>query len=64
MLTLFFLSVLGLHCCLGFSLTAMSGATLVVIQGLLSAVTSVVAEGGLQGLQASGVAVPRLWSTA
>ena len=56
--------MLGLHCCLGFSLIAMSGTTLVVIHGLLIAVTSVVAEGGLQGLQASVVAVPRLWSTA
>ena len=39
-----FLAVLGLHCCAGFSLVAMSKATLVAMRWLLIAVASFVAE--------------------
>ena len=48
------LAVLGLHCCMGFSLVAVSrGNSLVVIHGLLTAVAFLVAEHRLQacGLQ-------------
>ena len=54
--------MLGLCCCLGFFLVAVSqGYTLVVVRGLLIAVASLV-EYGLQGTRASVVATPRLYS--
>ena len=60
--------MLGLHCCTGFSLVAVSrGHFLVVVHGLLTAVASPVVECGLRlqllRLQGSVVVVPRLWST-
>ena len=40
-----FLDVLGLHCCTGFSLVAVSkGYTPVVVHGLLTAMASLVVE--------------------
>ena len=40
-----FLAVLGLHCCVGFSLAVVSGGSSpVVVQGLLIAVTSLIVE--------------------
>ena len=52
-----FLAVLGLHCCMGFSLVAASGGyslagssggySLVAVRGLLNVVASLVAEHGL-----------------
>ena len=39
-----FLAVLGLRCCAGFSLVAVSKATLVAMRGLLIAVASFVVE--------------------
>ena len=49
-----FSSVLGLWFCVGFSVVAASaGYSLVLVHGLLIAVTSLVAEHGLQGTQAS-----------
>ena len=45
---IYFLAVLGLRCCTGFSLVAASGgSSLVVVRGLLIAVASLVAELGL-----------------
>ena len=47
-LFIYFLAVLGLHCCIGFSLVAASrGYSLTVLHRLLTAVTSRVAEHGL-----------------
>ena len=52
------MAVLGLHCFLGFSLVMSSGGYyLVELQGLLIAMTSLGLEHGLQGTQASVVAV-------
>ena len=46
-----FLAVLGLLCCMGFSLLSASrGYCLAVLLGLLIAVDSLVAEHGLQGV--------------
>ena len=57
------LAVLGLCCCVGFSVVVMSrGSSLVVAHRLLIAVVSLVAEHGLQGMQASGVTAPRFQS--
>ena len=44
---LLFLAVLGLRCCAGLSLVAVSGATLVSVLRFLAAVPSLVAEKGL-----------------
>ena len=49
-----FLTMLGLCCCVGFSLAVVIGPTLAVVHGLLIAVTSLV-EHGLSGVQASVV---------
>ena len=38
------MAVLGLHCWAGFPLVAASGATLVTVQGLLTAVAPLVSE--------------------
>ena len=46
------MAVLGLHCCMGFSL--------VVVFELLTVVTSLVVEHGLQGTLALVVMTPRL----
>ena len=47
-----FMALLGLHCCLGFSLVVESrGYSLVVVHGLLIAVTSVVLERGSRALR-------------
>ena len=46
------MALLGLHCCLGFSLVVESrGYSLVVVHGLLIAVTSVVLERGSRALR-------------
>ena len=48
--------MLGLHCCSNFSLVAESGGySLVLLHGLLTAVTSLVEEHRLQGMWASEV---------
>ena len=48
------LAVLGLHCCVGFSLVVASrGCSLIAVCGLLIAVVSLVAEHGRQGTRAS-----------
>ena len=49
---LFFLAMLGLCWCAGFSLVVSGGYSLVVVCGLLVAVVSFVVECGLQGSQA------------
>ena len=47
-----FMALLGLHCCLGFSLVVESrGYSLVAVHGLLIAVTSVVLERGSRALR-------------
>ena len=52
-----FLAVLGLHCCLGFSLVSVSrGSPVVAMCRLLIAVDSLVAEHGSQGFRAAVVA--------
>ena len=54
-----FLVVLGLCCCVGFSLVAANGGySLVVMCGLLIVVASLVVEHGLQGMQASVDVLP------
>ena len=56
--------MLGLHCCTGFSLVAASGvSSLVAVSRLLIAVAFPVAERRLQGVRASVVVAPGLWST-
>ena len=47
--------------CAGSSL--LSGLSLVAVHGLLTAVASLVADHQLQGIRASGVSAPGLWST-
>ena len=60
-LFLYFLAVLDLCCCAGFSLVAASrGYSPGVMRGLFTAVASLVAEHGLQGAQASAAMVPGL----
>ena len=55
------MAMLGLHCCLGFSIVAASrGYSLVAAHGLLIATASLVAEHGLQGVQVSVVVAPGL----
>ena len=55
--------MLGLCCCKGFSLVVASGGySRGEVQEPLSVVTSLVAEPGLWGARASGVASPRLSS--
>ena len=49
--------MLGLHCCLGFSLVASRGHSLVAVLRRI-VVASLVAEHGLQGARAPGVAAP------
>ena len=62
-LSIIIFAVLGLHCCAGFSLVAVSkGYPLVAVCGLLVAVTSLVAEHrfearGLQWLQHMGLVI-------
>ena len=56
---LLFLAVLGLGCCVGFSLVAVSrGYSPIVEHGLLIVVASLVAEHRLEGTQASAVEAP------
>ena len=51
---IYFLAVLGLCCCLGFSLVEASGClSVAAVQGFLTVVASLVAEHGLWGTQAS-----------
>ena len=58
-----FMAVLGLCCCVGFSLgTEKGGYSPVAVQGLLIAVASLVAEHGLWGSWALVVVVHRLSS--
>ena len=58
-----FLAVLGLHCCMGFSLVAASGdPSLVAVRRLLVAVASLV-ERGLSGRAGVSSGGPRLEST-
>ena len=56
--------MLGLHCCLGFSLVASEGYFLVVGHGLLIAVSCLVVEHRLEGMWlqhiVSVVSAPRL----
>ena len=55
--------MLGLRCCAGFSLVGEGGGySLVAVHGLLTVVTSFVAEHGLQALQAPTVAARGLSS--
>ena len=57
---LFILAVWGLHCCVVFSIVAVSGAyPLVVVRAFLIAVASLL-ELGLQDPRASVIAAPRL----
>ena len=56
-----FMAVLGLHCCVDFSLVVASrGYSLVVVHELLIAVASFVAGHGLWGGRASAVEAVRL----
>ena len=50
----FFLAVLGLRCCVGFSLVVSQGYSLVVVLRLLAAVASLVAEPGQTGFSSCG----------
>ena len=60
----FVLAVLGLCCCVGFSLVAASsGSSLVVVHGLFIAVASLIVQHGLQSCQASVIVAPGLEST-
>ena len=53
--------MLGLCCCMGFSVVAESrGYSLAAVRGPLIAVASLVAEHGLQGAWASGAVPPEL----
>ena len=55
--------MLGLHCCVGFSLVVVSkGYSVVVVHGLLIAVVSLVVEYGLWEARALLVAAHRLSS--
>ena len=55
--------MLGLHCCVGFSLVVVSkGYSVVVVHGLLIAVVSLVVEHGLWEARALLVAAHRLSS--
>ena len=57
------MTVLGLHCCAGFSLVVAKGSySLVAVHGLLIAVASLVAEDRLEGMQASVVSARGLSS--
>ena len=47
------MSVLDLHFCMGFSPAVRRGSSLAVVQGLLTAVASLVPEHRLEGAQAS-----------
>ena len=59
------LAVLGVRCCVGFSLVAASwGYFYVAVCGLLIVVASPVAEYSLQGIQDSIVVLPGLQSTS
>ena len=59
-----FLAMLGLGCCVGFSLVAASeGCSLASVHGLAIARASLVGEHGLKHTQASVVAASRLQST-
>ena len=61
----YFLALLGLHCCVAFSLVAVSrGSSLVSVRELLIAVAALAAEHRLQGMWTSAVVTPGLWSTA
>ena len=56
--------MLGLCCCVGFSLGAASRRySLAVVRGLLIMVVSLVAEHRLQSAQASVAVAPGLWTT-
>ena len=56
--------MMGLCCCVGFSLGAASRRySLAVVRGLLIMVVSLVAEHRLQSAQASVVVAPGLWTT-
>ena len=58
---IYFLAVLDLYCCVGFSLVAASRSySLLSVCGLLTGVASLVAVHGLESTQALEVAVPRL----
>ena len=50
----FFLAVLGLHCCEGFSLVVSQGYSLAVVLRLLIAVASLVAEHGQTSFSSCG----------
>ena len=59
-----FLTVLGLCCCAGFSLVAVSGDySVVAVYEVLIAVVSLALGAPVQGAQASTVGAPRLQST-
>ena len=53
-------AVLGLCCCVGFSLVVASGGCSLVVVHELIAVTSLIVEHRLQGMQASVVVAPGL----
>lgn len=58
---IYVLTVLALHCYLGFHLVAVrGGSSLVVTRGLLLAVASLVEEHRLSGTRASVAVAPRL----
>ena len=59
----YLLAILGLGCCVGFSLVVASGGySLAAVHGLPIAVVSLV-EHGLEGEQASVIAAQWLWYT-
>ena len=61
----FFLAVLGLCCCTGFSPAATSrGYSLVAVHGLLTAAASLIAEHGLQGTGSMAAALELSCSAA
>ena len=59
-----YLAVLGLGCCLGFSLVvAVRGCSLLAVPGLLSAVASLLVKRRLWGVWSSVVVAPQFQST-
>ena len=57
------MAVLGLCCCVGFSLVAVSSFSLVLVCGLLTAVLSLAIEHGLWSTWTSVAMAPGLWDT-
>ena len=61
MVPIYFLTVMSVGCCVGFSLVVVSrGCGPVTVRGLFTAVASAVTEHGLSGARASAAVAPGL----